>query len=104
MRPLLALLTLAVVSASAQAADFVVDQKGNQFAPRKLSVKVGDTVEFRNTDTTPHNVFSLSAPKTFDLGAFTKGQSKKVTFDKPGVVEVECAIHPEMKMSVEVKD
>ena len=41
--------------------------------------------------------------KTFDLGSYPQGQSKKVVFDKPGTVEVECAIHPEMKLVVEVK-
>ena len=106
MRPTYALLSLSLALAAScvQAADYVVDQKDRQFSPRKLSIKVGDTVEFRNSDTAAHNVFSLSAPKTFDLGAFAKGQSRKVTFDKSGMVEVECAIHPEMKMSVEVKD
>jgi plastocyanin len=47
-------------------------------------------------------VFSLSDPKTFDLGSYAQGQAKKVVFDKPGTVEVECAIHPDMKMNVEV--
>jgi plastocyanin len=39
----------------------------------------------------------------FDLGSYPQGQSKSVTFDKAGKVEVECAIHPQMKMTVEVK-
>jgi plastocyanin len=48
-------------------------------------------------------VFSLSDPKTFDLGSYPQGQSKAVTFDKPGTVEIECSIHPEMQMVVEVE-
>ena len=59
-------------------------------------------VSFKNEDPFFHNVFSLSDAKTFDLGSYPKGQSKSVTFDKPGTVEVECSIHPEMKMLIEV--
>jgi plastocyanin len=40
--------------------------------------------------------------KLFDLGSFPQGQSRPVTFDKAGKVEVECAIHPQMKLIVEV--
>ncbi len=85
------------------AAEMEVQQKNKQFTVKSLKVKVGDSVNFKNEDPFFHNIFSLSAPKTFDLGSYPQGQSKKVTFDKPGVVEVECAIHPEMKMTVEVQ-
>ena len=68
-----------------------------------ITVHVGDTVRFKNEDPFFHNIFSLSDLKTFDLGSFPKGQSKTVTFDKAGMVEVECAIHPEMYMEVTVK-
>lgn len=97
-----AALLAAGLSASAFAADFTVAQKGNQFSTNKLTVKAGDTVEFRNDDPHFHNVFSLSDPKSFDLGSYPQGQSRKVVFDKEGTVEVECAIHPQMKMTIEV--
>ena len=64
----------------------------------KLTVKVGDTVKFVNNDAFFHNVFSLSDAALFDLGSFPKGESKSVTFEESGVVEVECAIHPDMKI------
>jgi plastocyanin len=87
---------------AAVAAEHSVEQKGKAFTVKQLKVKQGDTVEFKNVDPYSHNVFSLSDAKSFDLGSFGQGQSKKVVFDKPGTVEVECAIHPEMKMNVEV--
>ena len=37
-----------------------------------------------------------------DLGSFGTGGSKSVTFDKPGKVEVECAVHPDMRLDIEV--
>jgi plastocyanin len=69
----------------------------------KLSIKVGDSISFKNEDPFFHNIFSLSDLKTFDLGSYPQGQAKSVVFDKPGVVEVECAIHPSMQLKVEVK-
>lgn len=94
---------LAAASLAAHAKDFEVTQKNKNFDQKKLTIKVGDAVNFKNEDNVSHNVFSLSDPKTFDLGSYPQGQSKKVVFDKPGTVEVECAIHPDMFMTVEVE-
>ena len=95
--------TLAFLSLSATAAEVIVDQKDKQFSKKVVKIKVGDTIEFRNSDSVAHNIFSLSDVKSFDLGSYTQGQSKKVVFDKPGKVEVECSIHPSMQMVVEVE-
>lgn len=94
---------LLLVSTGALARDHLVDQKDKQFSVKAMKIKVGETVEFRNSDTVAHNVFSLSDPKSFDLGSYPQGQSKRVTFDKPGRVEVECSIHPAMQMVIEVQ-
>jgi plastocyanin len=83
--------------------DYQVDQKDKQFSKKAMKIKVGDVIEFRNSDPFAHNIFSLSDSKSFDLGSYPQGQSKKVTFDKPGKVEVECSIHPSMQMEVEVE-
>lgn len=88
---------------TALAAEVQVDQKDKQFSKKSIKIKVGDTVEFKNSDSVAHNIFSLSDTQSFDLGSYTQGQSKKVTFDKPGKVEVECSIHPNMQMVVEVE-
>jgi len=60
-------------------------------------------VSFPNQDPFFHNVFSLSPAKTFDLGSYPSGETRKVTFDKSGTVDVECAIHPHMHMSITVE-
>ncbi len=78
-------------------------QQNKRFTVKHLKIKVGDTVQFINEDPFFHNVFSLSDAKTFDLGSYPKGQSKSVTFDKAGRVEVECAIHPTMRMVIDVE-
>ena len=92
-----------LIAGSGFAGEYQITQKDKKFSQAQLTVKVGDTVNFKNEDPYSHNIFSLSNTKTFDLGSYPKGQSKPVTFDKPGTVEIECAIHPEMRLIVEVK-
>jgi plastocyanin len=94
---------LAALTSASFALELTVDQKDKQFSKKALKIKVGDVVEFRNSDPFAHNIFSLSDTKSFDLGSYPQGQSKKVTFDKPGSVEVECSIHPSMQMVIEVE-
>lgn len=93
---------LLAMTVSAQAAEHVVVQKSKAFSIKKLSVKLGDSVKFQNDDPFSHNVFSLSDAKSFDLGSYGQGSAKSITLDKPGTVEVECAVHPDMKLVIEV--
>jgi hypothetical protein len=72
-------------------------QKDQSFVPRVLPVAVGTAVEFPNLDAIFHNVFSLSPVKRFDLGKYPRGQSRRVTFDRPGLVNVYCEIHSDME-------
>lgn len=81
----------------------LIDQRDLKFIPRVLPVLVGTTVDFPNDDHTWHNVFSKSEAKKFDLGLYPPGESRSVTFDKPGVVRVLCSAHPNMEAYVVVK-
>ena len=74
----------------------VMDQRNETFVPHVLAITTGTTVEFPNSDRFYHNVFSLSKAKRFDLGRYAAGESKRVTFDKPGIVRVFCEIHSHM--------
>ena len=85
------------------AAEIEVGQTNKAFTQKVVNLKVGDKIKFTNNDPFFHNVFSLSDAQTFDLGSYPQGQSKSVIFDKPGRVDVECAIHPKMRLTVEVK-
>ena len=75
-------------------------QKDQCFVPRVLPVAVGTGVDFPNMDPIFHNVFSASPVKRFDLGKYPRGQSKRVVFDKPGLVNVYCDIHSDMEAFV----
>ncbi len=101
--PLAAALLALLFTSQAHAGEHVVTQKGKAFSARKLSVQAGDSVKFVNDDPFAHNVFSLSDAKSFDLGSWGHGVAKSVVMDKPGTVEVECAVHPDMKMLIEVR-
>lgn len=73
-----------------------LEQKNRQFSPDMIVVPVGSMVSFPNLDPIFHNVFSLSKPKSFDLGNYPNGQTKTVSFNKPGIVMVNCHLHTNM--------
>jgi plastocyanin len=79
-------------------------QRDKSFVPGIVAITRGSTVNFPNDDKFFHNVFSLSAGNTFDLGLYSAGQSKSVTFDNAGVVDVYCNIHPSMWAQILVLD
>ena len=100
---LVAVAALAVAFAvPAHAGDHPVAQINKTFTVPVLKAKVGDTVTFKNDDTFAHNVFSLSDVQNFDLGSYKKGETRQLKLTSPGTIDVECAIHPEMKMKIEV--
>lgn len=100
--PITAALLAGLLAAPVLAEEHTVSQKGRAFLPKKLAVKQGDSVRFVNDDPFTHNVFSLSDTKSFDLGSYGQGLAKSVVMDKAGTVEVECAVHPDMKLTIEV--
>ncbi len=73
-----------------------IEQVGRRFWPEVVAIAAGGEVSFPNLDPIFHNVFSLSKPKSFDLGNYPKGDTRKVTFPKPGIVYVNCHLHPNM--------
>lgn len=75
-------------------------QKDQAFSPRVIAIAAGETVDFPNLDPIYHNVFSPSPVKRFDLGKYPRGQSRAVTFPRPGLVNVFCDIHSNMEAYV----
>lgn len=75
-----------------------VAQKNKSFIPNFLVAPRNTTIEFPNWDDFDHNVFSRSkAAPAFDLDRYPRGQSKSRVFEKVGVVQVFCNIHPQMR-------
>jgi plastocyanin len=74
----------------------ITTQKNALFDPHVLPIAVGTTVKWPNEDDIYHNVFSMSDPKVFNLGLYHQERVPILTFDKPGRVDVFCAIHSQM--------
>ena len=101
---LLSLAAVAALAGPAGAEEVEVSQKGKSFQPGELKVKVGDTVVFHNDDEITHNIFSRSENAEFNLKMQPPGEDLKYTFAKPGTALVRCAIHPKMKLVVQVAE
>jgi plastocyanin len=103
-----ALFVLLASVATAIAEEQLVTQKKLQFQQNdaKLAaivIKPGDVLLFRNDDRLAHNVFSRTPGQEFDLGIMRPGGSGTQTFTKPGALDVECALHPQMKFKLQVE-
>lgn len=71
-----------------------------------IHAKVGDVLHFINLDPFIHNIYSFSDALFFDSGA-QKPQSQGgkefiVTLKQAGEIEISCAIHPAMRLMIEV--
>ena len=77
-----------------------MNQHQRRFEPEVLAIPVGSTVSFPNGDPIFHNVFSLSKVKPLDLGNYQEGESRSVTFQQAGVVQLFCHLHPNMSGAV----
>jgi plastocyanin len=93
-----------LLAAAASAEDHDVSQKGRQFAPAELKVRAGDRVVFHNDDDVTHNVFSQTAGSAFNVKLQEPGSKNPVAFERAGVVDVRCAIHPKMQLRIVVEE
>jgi plastocyanin len=73
------------------------------FQPTEITVPAGTKVTWVNRDDVPHTATSTAKPKAFDSGTLDTDQTFSRVFDKPGVYEYFCAVHPKMTGRVVVK-
>jgi plastocyanin len=99
---LLALTLCFALAPAAIGAEFRVSQKNKAFSASELTVRAGDAVTFVNDDAVTHNVHSSTKGAEFDLRIQAAGQSDRVRFETPTEVDVQCGIHPKMKMRIHV--
>lgn len=79
----------------------LVDQQSLVYVPHVVAVLVGTIVDFPNSDTVRHNVFSPpGSAKVFDLGTYDAGVTKSIAFDVVGETTLLCNVHPEMSAFV----
>jgi plastocyanin len=97
---LITMITCTLFTKICVAQEHLVTQKNLKFDPIIKVVKPGDSIKFQNNDNVTHNIISLTEDFKFDLGEFKPGMTKNVKFKEKGVVDVQCTIHPEMKMTI----
>ena len=74
----------------------VIDQKGCMYTPRVVGVRVGQKLRISNSDSTMHNVHSLSkANPSFNSAMPTKGQVIEKEFKKTEFppIKMKCDVH-----------
>jgi quinohemoprotein ethanol dehydrogenase len=65
------------------------------FSPARTRIKSGTMVSFTNVGDIPHDASALQQ-NSWSTGALAKGETKIVTFDKPGIYYYICTPHPWM--------
>ncbi|BBK32937.1 hypothetical protein STHU_35710 [Allostella humosa] len=91
-----------LAAAGASAAEHTVTMAGSIYGPDILKAKVGDTVVFDNDDDMSHAVFVPTVGHGVDLGTQKGGEKRSLVLRRAGRFEVECVVHEDMKMVVEV--
>lgn len=75
----------------------IMDQQNLVYTPHVLPILVSASVDFPNSDTVRHNVFSPpGSAKVFNLGTYDVGLVKTVVFDTVGEIPLLCNVHAEM--------
>jgi plastocyanin len=92
-----------LTAAPAMAADSGVSISGFAFDPSTITVHVGDTVAWTNSDGVAHTATADDA--SFDTGHIGAGTtSSPITFTTAGTFAYHCAIHSSMHGTVVVSD
>ena len=84
-------------------AEVIVSQKDRAFSPNAVEVALGQTLSIHNDDQFVHDVLVNNENFSFDSGEQGIGQNVQIKFPAAGHYRVTCAIHPKMRLEVEVK-
>lgn len=71
----------------------VMDQVDSQFVPHILVVQKGQQVNFPNSDSIKHHVYSFSQAKQFELKLYRDLKAEPINFPQAGEVELGCNVH-----------
>jgi plastocyanin len=70
------------------------------FGPASLSVAVGTTVTWTNSDSAPHT--ATADDGSFDSSSIAPGATFSQAFDTAGTFAYHCSLHPNMTGTIEV--
>ncbi len=83
-------------------AEHAVTIKNVKFSPAALTIKVGETVVWTNSDDLDHTV--VEDDGSFKSESFGHGKTFTHTFDAKGKFKYSCSYHPRMKGTITVTD
>jgi plastocyanin len=89
-------------SAAGAPKEHTVIIKDFKFIPETLTVKVGDTIVWKNEDIAPHTA-TAKGKNPFDSGNLNSGASWSYTVKKKGNYPYYCAYHLSMKGKLAAK-
>jgi plastocyanin len=72
-----------------------------RYSPGNVSVPRGAEVTWVNDDKAQHTATERSSQ--WDTGALSEGESRAVTFTRPGTYSYYCTIHPYMEGTITVR-
>jgi plastocyanin len=72
-----------------------------EFQPGSIEIDAGTEVTWSNDDPAPHTV--TSSGEAFDSDILDPGANFSFRFDKPGIYDYRCNVHPDMKGTVTVR-
>lgn len=86
----------------------IMDQWNVEFIPHVLPVLKGSTIDFPNTDTVRHNVYSTvpipGSHRMLSLGTYDPDIIKTIRLDEAGEIPLRCNVHQEMSAFIVVLD
>ena len=74
-----------------------------RFVPAVDTVRVGQTVTFRNEDLVPHTATADDSTKKFDSGTIAANGTWRFTSRRKGVIAYHCRFHPTMRGTIVVR-
>src|ERR1700756_2653074 len=107
MPVILAMLLLSVGSSRVRASDqpstanVAIKIDNFVFGPQAITVPVGTTVTWTNSDDIPHT--AVSTDGVFKSKVMDTDEKFSYSFDKPGTYSYYCSVHPKMTGQVVVK-
>jgi plastocyanin len=98
------IVVLLAFGAGVRAASLTIEQSGQLFSEKSVSLKTGDSITFSNHDDVTHNINVINDnDDATDLGLQKPGEKLTYKFDKSGRFKIRCSIHPSMKMVANVQ-
>jgi plastocyanin len=91
--------TKPAAATTADTAAKIVAMTDSTFAPRRIELKVGETVTFVDKDEIAH---TATAEGTFDSGTLRQGKRFDFTATRAGSFDYVCVFHPGMTGKIDV--